>query len=116
MASIEVRHNIAGISYRVVWYVDGALRQRTFTEPSAADRFCELVERSGPARYVDPVAVERAASGLRVRVTPRERRAAIQQLTRLGLSDRDVTEGMGISTRTVSRARCGGGGHGLEIR
>lgn len=55
--------------------------------------------------YVDPVAVERAVAGQRVRLTRLERRAAAQALSRRGLSARVVAERVGCSSRTVQRHR-----------
>jgi DNA-binding CsgD family transcriptional regulator len=54
----------------------------------------------------DPAAIERAVAGYPPdRLTPRERTAAIQKLTRLGLSAPLIAERVGCSQRTVHRAR-----------
>jgi DNA-binding CsgD family transcriptional regulator len=61
--------------------------------------------------YVDPIAVERAVLGDRVRLTKLERRAAVQRLTAAGESARIIAERVGISSRTGagSPTRTGGG-------
>ncbi|WP_412078990.1 helix-turn-helix domain-containing protein [Streptomyces xanthophaeus] len=54
----------------------------------------------------DPAAIERAASGdPPARLTYRERAAAVQNLTRLGLSAQLIAERIGCSKRTVHRVR-----------
>ena len=58
-----------------------------------------------PSLYVDPIAVERAVMGHKVHLRPIERRAAIQVLTRRGLSARVIAERVGACERTVERCR-----------
>ena len=54
---------------------------------------------------LDQVAVERAMSGQRVPLTPAERRAAVAQLTRRGLSARRIAELLHTTSRTIVRIR-----------
>lgn len=54
---------------------------------------------------VDQVAVERAMSGQRVQLTPAERRAAVAQLTRRGISARRIAELLHTTSRTIVRMR-----------
>ncbi len=56
---------------------------------------------------MDPVAVDRACAGELPagRLTVSERTAAVSRLTRSGLSARQVSARMGVSPRTVVRAR-----------
>lgn len=56
-------------------------------------------------RYVDPVAVEKVVSGYRVHVRPIERRAAIHELTRRGLTASRIAMQVGVTKRTVQRNR-----------
>lgn len=55
--------------------------------------------------YVDPVAVERACLGDRVRLRPIERRAAVHRLTASGASARSIAQLLGVTTRAVVRCR-----------
>lgn len=75
----------------------------------AAPRAGGHFERSGTQsrdNYVDPIAVERVAGGDRqLRVRPCERRAAIQLLTSKGYSSAVIAERVGVTQRTVCRAR-----------
>ena len=54
---------------------------------------------------VDPVAVERAIGGDRVRLTVPERAAAIARLTAIGLSSNEIGLRLGLASRTVTRHR-----------
>jgi DNA-binding NarL/FixJ family response regulator len=57
------------------------------------------------AAFIDEVAVERAAKGERIRLTPAERQAAVAHLTRWGYSAAEIAERLGVTARTVERIR-----------
>ena len=63
--------------------------------------------------HVDPIAVERACHGDRVRLTIAERAEVVRILTGRRLSARAIGQRIGISARTVQRYR---GGHIKAIR
>ena len=54
---------------------------------------------------VDPVAVERAIGGERMRLTVPERIAATQRLTATGLSANEIALRLGVASRSVTRYR-----------
>lgn len=53
----------------------------------------------------DEVVVERAASGHTTKARPVERRAAVAICDRRGMSAAQIAERLGVTTRTVQRAR-----------
>lgn len=55
--------------------------------------------------YVDPIAVERACAGDRVRLTRAERRTAVATLHGRGLTARTISTRLGITPRSVQRHR-----------
>lgn len=54
---------------------------------------------------VDPIAVERAVLGERMRLTVPERHEVIQRLTASGLSANQIADRLGVAQRTVTRYR-----------
>jgi len=57
--------------------------------------------------HVDDIAVEKALTGYRVRLTIRERAIVVARMTRLGLSSNAIAERLGLAARTVVRYRAG---------
>lgn len=57
------------------------------------------------AEVIDEVAVELASSGLRVRLSPAERRAAVQRLHADRMGDPAIADRLGLTDRTVLRIR-----------
>lgn len=55
--------------------------------------------------HVDEIAVERAMAGDEVALTIRERAVAVQRLSQLGLSSRQIADRLRLSDRTVQRYR-----------
>lgn len=58
MASIERRPGPRGISYKVVWYVDGRKRSKTWADESKAQMWCQLIEsvQGDEARAIEHLA------------------------------------------------------------
>lgn len=54
---------------------------------------------------VDPIAVERAIGGERVRLTVPERAVVIHSLTIAGFSANEIATRLGVAQRTVTRYR-----------
>jgi DNA-binding NarL/FixJ family response regulator len=61
--------------------------------------------RPGPKPGFDPIAVELASFGDRRPLSTAELHAAVEQLSRRGLSLAEVARRLGASTRTVARHR-----------
>jgi len=55
--------------------------------------------------YVDPVAVERAVTGDRVRLTCYEREEAVRQLREQGMNSQEIARRLHMSARHVLRIR-----------
>ena len=82
-----------------------------YTRKLAASQNARSRARHGKAptytEPVDEIAVQRAMGGDRIPLTPRERGLAISELTRRGLSVRQIAERIGYSSRQVLRYRSG---------
>lgn len=64
-----------------------------------------LRARKRHSDYIDEIAVERACYGDVVELTVEERREAVRRLIARGLSARQVAARLGVTSRTVNRAR-----------
>jgi DNA-binding NarL/FixJ family response regulator len=82
---------------------ENARKRRYLTTPAAKARRAEQARAA--RRYVDHAAVRQACDGAAVRLTRRERRAAVVLLTKRGEAARQIAERLRVCTDTVYRHR-----------
>lgn len=64
-----------------------------------------LRREMAPPRVPDEMAIARALDGYRVRLTWKERRIVVAEMTRRGMTARAIAEQLGVTARTVARHR-----------